>query len=123
MPDDFAIVRDAMDSMHAQIEAEFGPDGASGPFPSLEALDRIQQENERLRRERDEAREAHKSLSREYRRVAYERDLFRTRIQQLENAIADAHGILQFNHGDTDPHIRSACDLLWTALSNQQEEG
>lgn len=41
--------------------------------------------------------------------------------QALQEAARNAHGILQTNLGDVDPHVRAACDLLWNALSPTQE--
>ena len=35
----------------------------------------------------------------------------------LLEALESAHGILQMNLGDTDPHVRSACDLMWAAIA------
>ena len=32
-------------------------------------------------------------------------------------ALREAHGILQYNLGDTDPHVRAACDLMWKAIA------
>jgi hypothetical protein len=35
----------------------------------------------------------------------------------LLEALEEAHGILQYNLGDVDPHVRSACDLMWIAIA------
>jgi hypothetical protein len=32
-------------------------------------------------------------------------------------ALENAHGILQYNLGDADPHVRSACDVMWAAIA------
>lgn len=44
------------------------------------------------------------------------------RIQELEAALREADGILQYNLGDADPHVRSACDLMWIGLQGGQDE-
>jgi len=37
-------------------------------------------------------------------------------------ALEEAHGILQYNLGDTDPHVRSTCDLMWVAIAKAKKE-
>jgi hypothetical protein len=37
-------------------------------------------------------------------------------VARVVEAANEAHRILQYNLGDVDPHVRSACDILWAAL-------
>lgn len=41
---------------------------------------------------------------------------------ELLEALENAHGILQVNHGDVDPHIRAVCDLMWAAIAKAKGE-
>ena len=74
-------------------------------------LTRLREENERLTHLTDYLRNGEVSVD--------EQEAEYTRLHHIEEAAREAHGILQINLGDVDPHVRSACDLIWTALEEK----
>ena len=40
-------------------------------------------------------------------------------LHRIQEAARNAHGILQVNLGDADPHVRAACDLIRAALEEE----